>query len=61
MTRLITFASALALAACSSPAKQPLTLEQMIAADPLPLAKGATWTYGFRYARVVFGTWWRER
>lgn len=34
-----------ALAACSSPAKQPLTLEQMIAADPLPLAKGAKWTY----------------
>jgi len=23
--------------------------------------KGTTWTYGFRYARVVFGTWWRER
>jgi glycosyltransferase involved in cell wall biosynthesis len=23
--------------------------------------KGSTWTYGFRYARVVFGTWWRER
>ena len=23
--------------------------------------KGATWVYGFRYARVVFGTWWRER
>lgn len=23
--------------------------------------KGATWSYGFRYARVVFGTWWRER
>jgi glycosyltransferase involved in cell wall biosynthesis len=23
--------------------------------------KGATWTYGFRYSRVVFGTWWRER
>jgi len=36
---------ALALAACSSPAKQPMTLEQMIAADPLPLAKGAKWTY----------------
>ncbi len=34
------------LAACSSSAtKQPLTLEQMIAADPLPLAKGAKWTY----------------
>lgn len=23
--------------------------------------KGATWRYGLRYARVVFGTWWRER
>jgi glycosyltransferase involved in cell wall biosynthesis len=23
--------------------------------------KGKTWMYGFRYARVVFGTWWRER
>ncbi len=23
--------------------------------------KGTTWIYGFRYARVVFGTWWRER
>jgi len=23
--------------------------------------KGKTWSYGFRYARVVFGTWWRER
>lgn len=23
--------------------------------------KGATWIYGLRYARVVFGTWWRER
>ncbi|MEO8844984.1 MAG: hypothetical protein ABI591_15320 [Kofleriaceae bacterium] len=45
MNRLITFACVLALAACSSPAKQPMTLEQMIAADPLPLAKGAKWTY----------------
>jgi hypothetical protein len=36
----------LALAACSSGGKKrPLTLEQMIAADPLPLAKGAKWTY----------------
>jgi hypothetical protein len=51
VTRLITFASALALAACSSPAKQPLTLEQMIAADPLPLAKGATWTYNVTIKR----------
>ena len=23
--------------------------------------KGGNWTFGFRYARVVFGTWWRER
>lgn len=23
--------------------------------------KGANWLFGFRYARVVFGTWWRER
>ena len=51
MNRLITFASALAVAACSSPAKQPLTLEQMIAADPLPLAKGAKWTYNVTIKR----------
>jgi hypothetical protein len=42
---MTTLACALALGACSSPAKQPMTLEQMIAADPLPLAKGAKWTY----------------
>jgi hypothetical protein len=36
---------ALVLGACSSPAKQPMTQEQMITADPLPLAKGAKWTY----------------
>jgi hypothetical protein len=36
----------LALCACSSSSKKkPMTLEQMIAADPLPLAKGAKWTY----------------
>jgi glycosyltransferase involved in cell wall biosynthesis len=23
--------------------------------------KGANWLFGFRYAKVVFGTWWRER
>ena len=34
------------LAACSSNAtKRPLTPEEMVAADPLPLAKGAKWTY----------------
>jgi hypothetical protein len=51
VNRLITFACALALAACSSPAKQPMTLEQMIAADPLPLAKGAKWTYNVTIKR----------
>jgi hypothetical protein len=34
------------VAACSSNAKnEPMTLQEMIAADPLPLARGATWTY----------------
>ena len=23
--------------------------------------KGKNWLFGFRYARVVFGTWWRAR
>ena len=23
--------------------------------------KGANWLFGFRYTKVVFGTWWRER
>jgi glycosyltransferase involved in cell wall biosynthesis len=23
--------------------------------------KGSNWLFGFRYAKVVFGTWWRER
>jgi hypothetical protein len=37
---------ALSLFACSSGGKKrPMTLEQMIAADPIPLAKGAKWTY----------------
>jgi len=36
----------LALVACSSGAKKRhLTPEQMVTADPLPLAKGAKWTY----------------
>jgi hypothetical protein len=34
------------LSACSSPAKKhQLSMQEMIAADPLPLAKGAKWTY----------------
>lgn len=36
---------ALALAACSSPGKKPLSHQDMVLADPLPLAKGARWTY----------------
>jgi hypothetical protein len=37
---------ALSLGACSSGAKKRhLTPEQMVMADPLPLAKGAKWTY----------------
>jgi hypothetical protein len=37
---------ALSLFACSSGGKKrPMTLEQMIAADPIPLAKGSKWTY----------------
>ncbi len=45
--RLVATATlALALGACSSPPKkQPMTLQDMITADPLPLAKGAKWTY----------------
>ena len=36
----------LALGACSSgPQHHQMTLQEMIAADPLPLAKGAKWTY----------------
>lgn len=35
-----------AAGACSSGAKKrPLTLQEMIAADPLPLKKGSKWTY----------------
>lgn len=35
-----------AAGACSSGAKKrPLSLQEMIAADPLPLKKGAKWTY----------------
>ena len=43
--------AALTLGACSSPSKQPMTLEQMIAADPLPLAKGAKWSYNVTIKR----------
>ena len=40
------------LAACSSPPKKKaLTLQDMIAADPLPLAKGSKWTYAVSVKR----------
>ena len=50
MTRILLLGGFL-VAACSSPSKQPMTLEQMIAADPLPLAKGAKWTYNVTVKR----------
>ncbi|MBA3394948.1 MAG: hypothetical protein H0T89_20040 [Deltaproteobacteria bacterium] len=43
---------ALSVGGCSSPAKkQPLTLQEMISADPLPLAKGSKWTYAVTVTR----------
>ena len=46
MTRTLRMGLLLALCACSSGGKKrPMTLEQMINADPIPLAKGAKWTY----------------
>ncbi|HSD90366.1 MAG TPA: hypothetical protein VLB44_22710 [Kofleriaceae bacterium] len=44
-TRLSCVLLALSLSACSSGAKRRLTTQEMIAADPLPLAKGAKWKY----------------
>ena len=35
----------LSLVACNPPKKRTLSQQEMIMADPLPLAKGATWTY----------------
>jgi hypothetical protein len=46
LTSRLSVLLALSVFACSSGGKKrPMTLEQMIAADPLPLAKGAKWTY----------------
>ena len=43
---------ALVLGACSSPPKKhQLTQQEMIASDPLPLAKGAKWTYNVTVKR----------
>src|SRR5205814_577377 len=44
--------AALVLGACSSPPKKhQLTQQEMIAADPLPLEKGAKWTYNVTVKR----------
>ena len=44
--------AAAVLGACSSPPKKhQLTQQEMIAADPLPLAKGAKWTYSVTVKR----------
>jgi hypothetical protein len=44
--------AALVLGACSSPPKKhQLTQQEMIAADPLPLQKGAKWTYNVTVRR----------
>jgi hypothetical protein len=44
--------SVVLLGACSSPPKKhQLTQQEMVAADPLPLAKGATWTYNVTVKR----------
>jgi hypothetical protein len=41
-----------AVAACSSPAKKhQMSMQEMAAADPLPLAKGAKWTYAVTVKR----------
>ena len=45
MNRTLLLGVVLAAACSSGGKKRPMTLEQMIAADPLPLAKGAKWTY----------------
>jgi hypothetical protein len=49
MTRLA-IAAAL-LGACSTAPKKHLSQQEMIAADPLPLAKGAKWTYNVTVKR----------
>ncbi len=51
-TRLACAAIAILGVACGSPPKKhALTLQEMIAADPLPLAKGAKWTYNVTVKR----------
>jgi hypothetical protein len=52
MSRTIGLGCAIALlTACSSQPKKHLSQQEMIAADPLPLAKGAKWTYNVTVKR----------
>jgi hypothetical protein len=52
MRRTIRLGCAIALmTACSSQPKKHLSQQEMIAADPLPLAKGAKWTYNVTVKR----------
>jgi hypothetical protein len=49
---LLLAAAGFGAGACSSPPKkQPLSMQDMIVADPLPLAKGAKWTYSVSVKR----------
>jgi hypothetical protein len=51
MTRLVALSLLSVVVACSSSPKRPLTQQEMIARDPLPLAKGAKWTYNVTVKR----------
>jgi hypothetical protein len=52
MIRVAWFPIILLLASCGgSPKPKPMSLQEMIAADPLPLAKGARWTYQVKIKR----------
>jgi hypothetical protein len=41
----------LSVVACAPVNKKPLSMQEMITADPLPLAKGASWTFDVRIRR----------
>jgi hypothetical protein len=52
LARLSCAVLALSVGACSSSStKRPMTTQEMIAADPLPLAVGAKWTYAVTVKR----------
>ncbi len=55
-TWICTAAVLAATTSCGSPAKKKLTLQEMIAADPLPLAKGAKWSYNVTLTKFDVAT-----